>query len=98
MNHRGLGAISIALLLLLAMACGGGDSDDPVGVTPTPELAELVAPLVVDTAPEVTPTPTLVAVVPTVDPVAELFTINELVCLQTHRTVERLIKECNRFR
>jgi hypothetical protein len=76
-------AMLFALLVLVAVACGGGDSDDPVGVTSTPELGELVAPLVVDTDPESAPTSKVVAVVPTIDPVAELFSINELVCLQT---------------
>ena len=84
MQHRRFGVSAIAfLLLVVAGACGGGDSDGAISVTPTPELAELVATLIVDTAPEVTPTQTSVTVVPTVDPVAELFSINELVCLQT---------------
>ena len=83
MEDRRLCVTAIMLLLLVAVGCGGGDSDDLVDVTPTPELAEFVSPLVVDTQHETTPTPTSVAVVPTVDPVAELFSINELVCLQT---------------
>jgi hypothetical protein len=84
MQHRRIGVSAIALpLLVVAVACGVGDSDEAIGVTPTPELTELVAPLVVDTAPQVIPTQTSITVVPTVDPVAELFSINELVCLQT---------------
>ena len=82
MRYRWLSAITL-ILLLATLACGGDDSDDAVGITPTPELAELVAPLIVDTAPEATATPAATAVVPTVDPVADLFSINQLVCLQT---------------
>ena len=82
MEYRRLCATAIMLLLLVAVDCGGGDSDDPVGIMLTPELAELVSPLVLDTQAETILTPTLVTIVPTVDPLAELFSINQLICLQ----------------
>ncbi|NQW16900.1 MAG: hypothetical protein HQ478_05375 [Chloroflexi bacterium] len=89
MSVSARGSIVTLFAVLALVACGGGDSEEPVGgITPTPELSELFSPLMVDGEPEddfVAPTasPLPARLAPTIEPVGGLFSINELICLQT---------------